>query len=577
MYINSLFIEYGRSCEMNLRILLFLSVMVVLVFPQYAFSIEPSSNSSNNAISNSTNSNTVIPNNVNSNTVVSNSTNSNTVIPNNVNSNTVVSNSTNSNTVIPNNVNSNTAISNNTNSSIVPKTTITIDSTSSTITSNSGTAKQGSPVSLTVRVMDTSTLPTITTGTVTWSDGNLGGTFNPPSCTLSSGTCTVSYTLPANYGGAITIGTSYNGDGTHSGSTGTSTLTATTIPSVTTTITSSTSSGSQVQFTATLADVSNPQITPTGTVTWSDGNIGGTFDQSSCILSSGTCTVSYTPPANYGSNILITTGYTNDGSFSTSTGTFTLMAHALPNTSTTVIPSVATVNRGSQVQFTAKVDDASNLPTIQTGTVTWSDGNIGGTFDQSSCTISSGTCTVLYTPPASTTNLVTITATYGTNNEYSGSTGTSILTINSLPSTATTVTPATGTINQGSQIQFTATVTGTSNQQITPTGTVTWSDGNLGGTFNPSSCILSSGTCTTTYTAPLNYNGAITITASYGGDTANSGSTGTSALTLDVLHNTVTTVTPNVATVAQGSKYTVCSNTCRYFNLINCNWNCIVE
>ncbi|MDE1875441.1 MAG: hypothetical protein KGH86_01230 [Thaumarchaeota archaeon] len=402
--------------------------------------------------------------------------------------------------------------------------------------------------------MDTSTLPTITTGTVTWSDGNLGGTFNPSSCILSSGTCTVTYTSPTNYGGTITIVTSYNGDGTHSGSTGTSTLTATTIRSVTTTITSATSSGSQVQFTATLADVSSPQITPTGTVTWSDGNIGGTFDQSSCILSSGICTVSYTPPANYGNNILITTSYTNNGSFSTSTGTFTLMAHALPNTSTTVIPSVSTVNRGSQVQFTAKVDDASNLPTIQTGTVTWSDGNLGGTFNQSSCTILSGTCTVLYTPPASTTNLVTITATYGTNNEYSGSTGTSILTVNSLPSTTTTVTPATGTINQGSQIQFTATVTGASNQQIIPTGTVTWSDGNLGGTFNPSSCILSSGTCTTTYTAPLNYDGAITITTSYGGDTANSGSTGTSALTLDALHNTVTTVTPNVATVAQGSK-----------------------
>jgi|GEM_PF-945498 len=480
---------------MNLRILLFLSVMVVLVFPQYAFS-EPDQNSSS--------------------TVVFSDTNS-----------TVVA---------------------------VPKTIITIDPTSSTVTSNSGTANQGSTVSFTVRVMDTSTLPTITTGTVTWSDGNLGGTFNPSSCNLSSGTCTVSYTPPANYGGTITITTIYNGDGTHSGSTGTSTLTTTTTRSVTTTITSATGSGSQVQFTATLADVSSPQIIPTGTVTWSDGNIGGTFDQSSCILSSGTCIVSYTPPVNYVNNIFITTSYTNDGSFSTSTGTFTLMPHALPSTSTTITPSVSTVNRGSQVQFTAKVDDASNLPTIQTGTVTWSDGNIGGTFDQSSCIISSGTCTVLYTPPASASNLVTITATYGTNDEYSGSTGTSILTVNSLPSTSTTVTPASGTINQGSQMQFTATITSMSNQQTTPTGTVTWSDGNLGGAFNPPSCTVSSETCAATYTAPLNYTGTITITASYGGDTSNSGSTGTSTLTLNALHNTVTTVTPNVATVAQGSK-----------------------
>jgi len=481
---------------MNLKILLFLSVTAVLVFPQYAFSIGPDQNSSS--------------------TVVFSDTNS---------------------TV-----------------SIVPQTTVTIDSTSSTVTSNSGTTNQGSPVSFTVRVMDTSTLPTITTGTVTWSDGNLGGIFNPSSCTISSGTCTVSYTPPANYGGIVTITTNYGGDGTHSGSTGTSTLTVTAIHSVTTTITSSTSSGSQVQFTATLADTSSPQIIPTGTVTWSDGNIGGTFDQSSCIISSGTCTVSYTPPANYGNNILITTSYESDGSFSTSSGIFTLMTHVLPNTSTTVIPSVATVNQGSQISFTAKVDDASNLPTIQIGTVTWSDGNLGGIFNPSSCTISSGTCTVSYTPPASTSNLVTVTATYGTNNEYSGSTGTSILTINSLPSTSTTVTPGTGTINQGSQIQFTATVTGTSSSQVTPTGTVTWSDGNLGGIFNPSSCTISSGTCTTSYTAPLNYSGTITITTIYNGDTANSGSTGTSILTLDALHNTTTTVTPNVATVAQGSR-----------------------
>ncbi len=480
---------------MNLRVLLFVSIAAVLVFPQYAFSIGTDSNSSS------------------------------------------------------------TVVFTGSNSTVVSPTTPVIDSTSSTITSNSGTVNQGSSASLGVRVVDTSTLPTIVSGSVTWSDGNLGGTFNPSSCTLSSGTCTVSYTPPANYDGTITISTSYAGDSTHTGSTGTLTLTVPAKHNVTTTITSTTSTGSQVQFTATLADTSSPQTPPTGIVTWNDGNIGGTFSSSSCTLSSGVCTVFYTPPANYVNNISISTNFQSGNSSSTSTGTFTLLAHTLSNTSTTVIPSVVTVNQGSQVQFTAKVDDASNLPTIQTGTVTWSDGNIGGTFSSSTCMIVSGTCTVSYTPPTSTSasSQVTITATYGTNNEYSGSTGTSILTVNSLPSTTTTVTPNTETINQGSHVQFTVTVTGTSSQ-TPPTGTVTWSDGNLGGTFNPSSCILSSGTCVSSYTPLGNYSGKITITTSYGGDTANSGSTGTSTLTVNALHNTVTTVTPNTATVAQGSK-----------------------
>ncbi|MDE1839327.1 MAG: hypothetical protein KGH87_05335, partial [Thaumarchaeota archaeon] len=313
---------------MDLRILLFVSIVAVLVFPQYAFSAEPDSNSSN-------------------------------------------------------------TISNSTNSTIVPKTNIVIDSTSSAVTSNPDTSNQGSQVSLTVRIMDTSNLPTVATGSVTWSDGNLGGTFSQSSCVLSSGSCTVSYTPPANHGGTITITTNYGGDATHSTSTGTFALTVLTLHSVATTITS-TSSGSQVQFTATLADTSNPQTTPTGSVTWSDGNLGGTFSQSSCVLSSGSCTVSYTPPTNHGSNILITTNYESDGTFSTSTGTFTLLVHPLPSTTLTVTPSTVTVNGRSQVQFTATVADVSKLSTVQTGSVTWSDGNLGGTFSQSSCVLSSG-------------------------------------------------------------------------------------------------------------------------------------------------------------------------------------------
>jgi hypothetical protein len=88
----------------------------------------------------------------------------------------------------------------------------------------------------------------------------------------------------------------------------------------------------------------------------------------------------------------------------------------------------------------------------------------------------------------------------------------------------------------GSSVTFTAKIADTSNYTVsTPTGTVTWSDGSAGGTFNPTSCTLSSGDCTTVFTPAANSPSSITVTATYGGDSAHSGSTGTSQLSITVL------------------------------------------
>jgi hypothetical protein len=460
---------------MDLRVFLFLLVAAMMVFPQYAFSIEPTSSDTTNVVFGD------------------------------------------SNSTMPNA------------SMLYP--------TSSSITSNLDTANQGSHVSYTVKVTDMSNSQTISTGTVTWSDGNIGGTFSSSSCTLSSGICTVTYTPPSNYGGTVTITTSYGGDDSHSGSSGTSTLTATVLHTVATTITSSASTlnqGTQVQLTATLVDTSNSPLTPTGSVTWSDGNIGGTFNPTSCTLSSGICAVTYTPPVNYGGSIVASTTYNSDYPFSKSTGTFSLMVNLLPSTSTVITPNTAQVNQGSAVQFTATVTDTSNSQNIPTGTVNWSDGNIGGTFNPTSCTLSSGSCTASYTPSAHTPNLVTIAATFAATNDYSGSTGTSALTINTLHNTTTTVTPDAVTIAQGSKVQLTATIADVSISSIV-TGNVSWSDGNAGGTFDQTSCTLSSNACAVYYTAPAYSTNAVTITATYGGDVSHSESVGTSTSTVIVL------------------------------------------
>jgi hypothetical protein len=80
----------------------------------------------------------------------------------------------------------------------------------------------------------------------------------------------------------------------------------------------------------------------------------------------------------------------------------------------------------------------------------------------------------------------------------------------------------------GSPTTCTATATGIVN---TPTGTVTWSSGGAGA-FSPASltCTLSSGACSVSYTPSSSTPSPVTITAIYGGDANNDGSTGTFSL-----------------------------------------------
>ncbi len=82
-----------------------------------------------------------------------------------------------------------------------------------------------------------------------------------------------------------------------------------------------------------VATVSASSGTPTGTVSWSTGG-AGSFVTSPCNLSSGSCSVSYTP-SSVGSGLhLITANYTGGGAFLPSNG----------NQSVTVNPKALTIN-----------------------------------------------------------------------------------------------------------------------------------------------------------------------------------------------------------------------------------------
>jgi trimeric autotransporter adhesin len=291
-----------------------------------------------------------------------------------------------------------------------------------------------------------------------------------------------------------------------------------------------------ITFTASVTDNSNPSTTPSGIISWSDGNAGGKFDPTLCALSSGSCNAVYTPATAGSSGVIVTASYLGEITHSGSSGTSTTN---LPHvTVTSISPNAIAVLPGVPGRFVVQVVDIANSQTTPAGTISWSDGGVGGTFSSSLCVLSSGTCTVSYLPPANYTNNITIAATYAGDATHNTSSNTATLKLKELHATATTITSNSYTTSQGSQVKFTVTTVDTSSPNTTPAGTISWNDGNAGGTFNPASCILSSGTCTVSYTTSSSPN-LIKISAEYGGDNLHHSSLGTSQLSVIVLPSSI--------------------------------------
>ena len=260
--------------------------------------------------------------------------------------------------------------------------TPTIDNTSLTVVSNPNTISAGSHVTLTATVTDTSSSPITPTGTITWNDGNAGGSFHSTTCILSANTCTTSYTPAASVPNSITITASYGGDATHQASSGSSSLSnnqdATSL--AVTSSTSSISSGGQATVTATVTDSINTQNSPTGIITWSDGNVGGNFNPTSCNLSLGTCNVTYTASSTSPPNVVITATYGGDTTHKTSYSTYSLAIAPLDTPTVVITPNSSSFVSGTAIPFTVTVTDASSAPTTPSGQVSWNDGGAGGSF-----------------------------------------------------------------------------------------------------------------------------------------------------------------------------------------------------
>jgi hypothetical protein len=204
---------------------------------------------------------------------------------------------------------------------------------------------------------------------------------------------------------------------------------------------------------------------------------------------------------------------TTNGSFNwmTRIGSFKFAScGGKPGSASSLISSLSPSALGQAVTFTATVKPASGTGT-PTGTVT---------FNDSATVLGMGTLsggTVTFVTSGLGAGVHSITAVYGGDANFSGSTSPVLLqTVNQAP-TSTSVTSSNSSSNRGAPVTFTATVM--SSATGTPTGTVTFQDG---------TSMLGAGTLSggrATFTTSGLITGPHSITAVYGGDANFTGST----------------------------------------------------
>jgi len=215
-------------------------------------------------------------------------------------------------------------------------------------------------------------------------------------------------------------------------------------------------------------------------------------------------------------------------------------------TNTAVVLNSATSYYGDAVTVTATVSDAAG--SVSTGTISWNDGSVGGTFSSTTCTLYSASCTVSYTPSVNSPSVVAITGNYEGDSTHQSSSGSSDLTVNGVHSTVTTIAPNPITIYSNDPVSLTATVSDPSVSPNALTGTVSWSDNGAGGSFSEMYCYTPSENCETSYTPNASYSGTLLITANYGGDDVHSASSGTASLTSESSVTLASYTTSNIQT-----------------------------
>jgi hypothetical protein len=384
-------------------------------------------------------------------------------------------------------------------------------STSVTLSSSANPATFGTAVTLSATVGDTSTASTGTpTGGVTFKDG--AGSLGRTNLNKSGIATLVISSLPQ---GSHSIAATYAGDGNFSGSS--STPLSEEINPASTNVTLSASAnpatfGTTVTLSATVTDASTGSTgTPTGAVTFKDGTV---------VL--GTATLNLSGVANITTNSLsegshsITAAYEGDSNFNGSSST--AIAEVV-NPATTTVSLAASANPaifGTSITLSATVVDTSTGSVgTPTGAVTFRDGAATlGTAALNNSGIASLTINSL------TQGSHVVTAIYGGDGNFAGSSSTPIAEVINAASSSVTLSSSASPAIFGTTITLSATVTDTATGSIgTPTGSVTFKDG---------ANVLGKGSLNSSGVATLDVSslgqGSHSVTAIYSGDPDFSGS-----------------------------------------------------
>jgi hypothetical protein len=217
--------------------------------------------------------------------------------------------------------------------------------------------------------------------------------------------------------------------------------------------------GTSLTFTATVAQ-SSGTVPPTGTVTFYDGSASlGTG-----TLSSGSTTFATANLAPGAHSITASYGGDTNYSGSVSSAVSVTVTPLLAATTTKLTASAATAVSGAAITFTASVSETSGTA-IPTGSVTFYDGSVSlgsGTLASGVATFSTSTLSV---------GSHTIMAGYVGDSSDAASTSAGLpITVTAIPPDfSIALNPGSGTVNHGSSVNSTITITpaGGFNQQIT--------------------------------------------------------------------------------------------------------------
>jgi hypothetical protein len=288
----------------------------------------------------------------------------------------------------------------------------------------------------------------------------------------------------------------------------------------------------------------------TATIDWGDQTAATTGTIS---VSGSTFTVSGSHTYASSGSFTVTTSINHEGVSTTVKSSASVSPATATATTTTINSSSPTSVFGQSVTFTANVSGSGGTPT---GTVSFLDG---------SATIGSGTLSggvATFTTSTLSVGRHTITASYGGDNNFQGSTSSKAVAQSVQTAQTTTVLTATPNPSQaGGHVTFTATITVNppgSTAAANPTGTVTFFDGTtqIG---QAAVSTDSNGTTTATFLFAGLSAGTHTVTASYSGD-GNFQSSPSGPLTQTVngtaLAGTTTTVTSSINPSASGQSVT---------------------